>query len=230
MPLSLLLILGAYLWGAMPTSYLVARYWKGIDIRKYGSGNVGATNLSEQTNKVVGIAVGLFDCVGKGTLPVVLANLLDQSLSVQVSVGLVTVIGHNWSPYMGFKGGRGIATAIGVLLGFWMWQELAFAILVLGMIGIVVFKETALFTFIELLLLPVSALILSRPAELITLTVAISVILVMKRLVGNWEWPQGDSSLAMTLLYRILWDRDVRRKADWTKRGLNDEPSNVAAD
>ena len=82
------LIAGAYLFGAVPSAYLVARYIKGIDIRQYGSGNMGATNVMAFVGNRTGFLLGSYDCLAKGTLPVVLANLLDQSIGVQIGAAI----------------------------------------------------------------------------------------------------------------------------------------------
>jgi glycerol-3-phosphate acyltransferase PlsY len=220
----ILFVIGAYLWGAIPAVYLVARYVKGIDIRRYGSGNVGAANAMVQLGKATGFLLGVFDCVGKGTLPVVVTRLLGQGLEVQVAAGLAAVAGHNWSPYLRFTGGRGVATAIGVLLAFAMWQELLIMVGVLVVIGRMLFKETAFWTLVALLVLPVLAftfdrlLEIERPPEIIYMSVAIGVLLLAKRLTANWERPLKDYPLHRVLMYRILWDRDLPKQSDWTQR------------
>ncbi len=212
------LIIGSYFWGAVPTAYLVARYSKGIDIRDFGSGNVGATNVMTHIGWWHGFLQGTFDCLAKGALPVVLAQLLDQSLTVQAASGLVAIAGHNWSPYIGFTGGRGVATAIGVLLGSMMWPEFFVVTLVLGGIGRVLFKDTGLWTFISLLALPILAYLVDRPPEFIWMTIGIGVLLISKRLTANWEPPTSEYALPKVLLYRVLWDRDVPKKVQWTGR------------
>ena len=126
------MIVAAYLWGAVPTAYLVARYVKGIDIRNYGSGNVGASNASEHVGGRIGLAIGFFDAVGKGFLIVVIARLLDQDLSIQVAMGLAVIIGHNWSVYLRLTGGRGVATSLGVILGLGLvWEFPVWLVLIL---------------------------------------------------------------------------------------------------
>ena len=69
-----IIVIGAYLLGSIPTAYLVAKHKAGIDIRQYGSGNVGAANVSAQIGARIGFALGTFDCVAKGVLPVVVAD------------------------------------------------------------------------------------------------------------------------------------------------------------
>ena len=220
MEISTFLILSAYFWGAIPTAYLTGRYINGVDIRTYGSGNVGAANLTETTNRLIGITVGVFDCVGKGTLPIFVTILLDVPTTVQVMVGLATVSGHNWSPYMRFRGGRGIATSIGVLLGFLMWPELLFGVIILGLGGVLIMRETALFTLVVIVILPFIGVLFDRPPEFVNMAIALGLILITKRLVANWEAPYYKYPLSKVLLYRLLWDRDVRYKNEWTSRQL----------
>ncbi len=116
-------IFGAsYLLGAIPTGLLVGRL-KGIDVRKQGSGNIGATNVARVVGKLPGLFVLLVDAA-KGWLPVaVLAPLAVSSQGrvspelVKVLLGVAAVAGHIWNPFLQFKGGRGVATSLGVLLG-----------------------------------------------------------------------------------------------------------------
>jgi glycerol-3-phosphate acyltransferase PlsY len=115
---------GAYLLGAIPTSYLVGRVVKGIDLRRVGSGNLGATNLYRQLGWRYAVPVGLFDMF-KGTLPVVAAmRVLGAGTPLALSLGAVAVIGHVYSVFVGFKGGKGVATAAGVVLALAPWAFL----------------------------------------------------------------------------------------------------------
>ena len=211
-------IVAAYLWGAVPTAYLVSRYLKGIDIREYGSGNVGAANVMAHVGKRTGFLLGSFDCLAKGTLPVALANLLDQSHAVQAGTGLAAIAGHNWSPYLRFTGGRGVATAVGVVLGAFMWQEFLILTVVMGVLGHLIFRETGFWTFISMLLLPVLAFLFDRPPEILYMTLGIGALLMLKRLTANWELPLGEHPLITVMANRVFWDRDVPKKIQWTGR------------
>ena len=218
------LILGAYLWGGVPSAYLVGRYVKGIDIRSYGSGNVGASNVMVHVGKWTGLLLGAFDTVGKGTLPVVLANLAGQSQGVQVTVGLAAIAGHNWSPYLRFTGGRGVAAVIGVMLGLLMWKEMLAGVVIVGIVGRILTRETAFWTFIAVITLPALAYVFGRPAEIVYMSGGIALLLVLKRLAANWEDPRReDYSLPRVLAYRVLWDRDVPRSVKWTARNPSSE-------
>ena len=114
---TVLLIAGAYLLGALPSSYLLARFVKGIDIRKYGSGNVGISNFAVQAGWRWSVPLVLFDIYVKGLLPVLLASdkVLGLGLAVEVAAGFAAILGHNWSVWLRFGGGRGMATVLGVL-------------------------------------------------------------------------------------------------------------------
>ena len=102
-----LILTGVYFWGGIPTAYIVARLVKGVDILKVGTGNVGAANVVAYLGWKIGLGVGVFDGVIKGILPVILADLVGLESWLQVSVALFSVIGHNWSPYIKLRGGRG---------------------------------------------------------------------------------------------------------------------------
>lgn len=219
-----LMIAAAYLWGGIPTAYVVARLTSGIDIRNYGSGNVGASNALVHLGSKTGVAIGLFDLIGKGVLPVLLARALDAGLAVQVAAGLAAIAGHNWSPYIRLTGGRGVGTAGGVVLAFALWYEALIATFLIVALGRLAFKDTGLFTLIAMIALPVIAVAVGmlgwaiRPTEVIAMCALISVILIAKRMTANWERLPDEQPVIHTLICRILWDRDVPKRQNWTER------------
>ncbi len=104
-----------YLLGSIPFAYIAGRLIKGVDIRQVGGRNMGTLNVMREIGTVAGLAVLLAD-MGKGALAVLIAWWLDVSLVFVFVVGLVAVVGHSYPVFLGFRGGRGAATAIGVLL------------------------------------------------------------------------------------------------------------------
>lgn len=109
-------LIASYLLGAVPTSYLAARLFRGIDLRDHGSRNLGATNLYRVLGWRYAIPVGLLDAA-KGLVPVlVFAPRVSSSELFALICGLVAVVGHVFSVFVGFKGGKGVATAAGVML------------------------------------------------------------------------------------------------------------------
>ncbi len=114
-PISALLVLGSYLLGAIPFGLLVTRAVTGRDIRAEGSGNIGASNVFRVVGPRLGVIVLALDVV-KGAVPVLVARRLDVGPAVVVAAGIAAIAGHNWSVFLGGRGGKGIATSYGVLL------------------------------------------------------------------------------------------------------------------
>ncbi|MBA3497973.1 MAG: glycerol-3-phosphate 1-O-acyltransferase PlsY [Gemmatimonadales bacterium] len=110
-------LVASYLLGAVPTSYLAGQLFRGIDLREHGSRNLGATNLYRVLGWRFAIPVALLDA-SKGLIPVVaFAPRVSSSELFALVCGLVAVLGHAFSVFVGFKGGKGVATAAGVMLG-----------------------------------------------------------------------------------------------------------------
>jgi glycerol-3-phosphate acyltransferase PlsY len=126
--------------GSLPTGYLVARA-KGIDIRQHGSGNIGATNVFRTLGKTAGLGVFAVDVL-KGVLAVALARMFADAfpgslpaVAVAIAGAIAAVLGHSYTPWLRFKGGKGVATSLGVIaglvpaaaaIGFSLWLILAF--------------------------------------------------------------------------------------------------------
>jgi glycerol-3-phosphate acyltransferase PlsY len=104
-----------YFLGSVPTAYLAGRILKGVDIRQIGDGNMGAANAYRQLGPRVGFMVGIVDAA-KGALAVLIALAVDAPQAVVLLAGAAAVFGHNWPIFLGFRGGRGESTTIGVLL------------------------------------------------------------------------------------------------------------------
>lgn len=116
--MNILFPIASYLIGAIPFGLLIGKL-AGVDVRKAGSGNIGATNVSRLLGKKLGVLTLVLDCL-KGFLPIYLASLLIQdgegkSLYMMGS-GVMAVVGHMFPVYLGFHGGKGVATALGVFL------------------------------------------------------------------------------------------------------------------
>jgi glycerol-3-phosphate acyltransferase PlsY len=110
-------LLASYLLGSIPTSHLLSRFIAGIDLRQHGSGNLGATNLYRVLGWKYAIPAGLVD-IAKGAIPVlVFGPQVSDSKLFALACGVTAILGHVFSVFVGFKGGKGVATAAGVMLG-----------------------------------------------------------------------------------------------------------------
>jgi len=107
-------VLLAYVAGATPFGFLAGKL-RGIDIRQHGSGNIGATNVLRTLGKPVGITILALDVL-KGLLPVLLAKSVSDSSIIHIVAAMAAILGHNYTFWLGFKGGKGIATTAGAIL------------------------------------------------------------------------------------------------------------------
>jgi len=150
--LNLLILFLGYLLGSFPSGYLAGRIAKGIDIRSLGSGSTGATNVLRHIGKRAAITVFLID-VFKGVLAILLAKYFLLNDSLQVTVGLSTLIGHIWPIWLNWRGGKAVATGLGIFLGL-SWQ-VGLATLGIFILTIALFRIVSLASVIASLALPI---------------------------------------------------------------------------
>ena len=210
------LVLLAYLAGSIPLAYAAGRMARKIDIRRYGSGNAGASNVWVQVGRGTGLAVGVFDVFVKGTLPAYLAWEFGTSPWIAVAAGLAAVAGHNWSAFLGLTGGRGITVVMGVMLAL-AWQELLAAILVAA-IGWLVTRSSALWVGIALALTPAWSAAFGSPPHVTALCTGLVFVVAAKRLLSNGEPLPDDEPWSRALLHRLLFDRDAGSNEEWVRR------------
>ncbi|MBL8163563.1 MAG: glycerol-3-phosphate acyltransferase [Anaerolineae bacterium] len=128
----------AFLSGSIPYSYWLGKYVLKLDIRDYGDGNPGATNVMRAAGKQWGILAGLLDAL-KGVVPVGLAYFVAGLNSWQLAVvALAPILGHAFSPWLGFRGGKAVAVTFGVWVGLTLWE----APIILGLALLFTFKLT----------------------------------------------------------------------------------------
>jgi len=213
-------LLGAYLLGSVPAAYLAAKWSRGIDIRQYGSGNVGATNLLGLTSKWIAIVVIVFDLV-KGGVVVWAAQLIGLDITQQVAVGLAAIIGHNWPVFLRFNGGRGILTTLGVIFILVPW--LAPIVLVIAF-SFALYHQLALGVLLGTISAPVAVWFFSQllgVADKLPIALgflAIFLIAVLRRLTAPRTSLTVSVPLRQLLVNRLLFDRDIRDREAWIRR------------
>ncbi|MCM8801561.1 MAG: glycerol-3-phosphate 1-O-acyltransferase PlsY [Candidatus Omnitrophica bacterium] len=185
----ILAILVSYLLGSIPTAYIFGRCLKGIDIRRFGSGNVGATNAFRVLGKVPGIIILLLDIL-KGFVSVFfLGNLFKSKIDVSYEIiliilGLACISGHNWMIFLRFKGGKGVATSLGVLLAFATMipsLRMVFFLVICSWLAIfLIFRIVSLASVLTGLSLPLYMIIFKQSLSLILTGVIIAIFILLR--------------------------------------------------
>ncbi len=195
----LLVMLLGYLLGSIPFGLLVARLVKKVDIRDYGSGNIGATNAYRLMGLSMGGLVALLD-IGKGLLSVKLASLIlgDQPVLILLA-GIMAIAGHNWSLFLKFNGGRGVSTSVGVLIS--LAPQAIFITFFVWIIIILVTQYVSLASITGAILVPILFLIFKLPASHFAFSLLIASFVIyrhrpnIKRLLAGNEnkvtWNKG---------------------------------------
>jgi glycerol-3-phosphate acyltransferase PlsY len=156
-----LALLAAYLIGSVSFGYMAGKLLKGIDIREFGSGGTGTTNIQRTLGTGPALVVLLLDAA-KGYLAVIVAGALTTNPSGwMLLAGLAAVAGHNWPIFHRFRGGRGIATSIGVLLG--LAPVVILISIGVGVILIAITRYVSLGSIVGSILIPILSLILGLP-------------------------------------------------------------------
>ncbi len=170
-----------YLLGSIPSAYIAGRLKKGVDIRQVGSRNMGALNTMREIGRVPGLAVLIAD-IAKGSVAVLIARWLGLSLPWVFLAGFAPVVGHNWPVFLGFRGGKGAATTIGVLLALVPYESaISLAIMV---IVIIVTSNYRLAMAIGLALLPLIIWGINGSGMLIAYSIALALFLGIRSLTG----------------------------------------------
>ncbi|MFC1937731.1 glycerol-3-phosphate acyltransferase [Chloroflexota bacterium] len=216
-----LLVVGAYLLGSVPSAYLVARFSHGIDLRRYGSGSIGASNLWKSTNRYLALPVILFD-LGKGAIMVWLAYLMGLGVASQAGVALAAVIGHNWPVFLRFSGGRGVLAILGVAIFFPVinnsipWGALL-GVTIAG-VGMFVFHSAPLAVGIAIALLPLVSWATGEPSALTLGFLAMFLVTVIRRLTAPRTSLTDSVTVGQLLINRLLFDRDIGDREAWIHR------------
>ena len=173
---AILWIAGAYLLGSIPTGLLLGKLY-GIDVREAGSGNIGATNLYRTVGRKVGVWTLLGDCL-KGFLPVMLPWKLGMAEPLQAWIGLAAFCGHVFSVFLLFKGGKGVATALGVYLALAPLAVLG--ALVVFAVLVAVWRYVSLGSVVAAAVMPLFIWFRPHTVELLIATALISIIVIVK--------------------------------------------------
>ena len=216
---------GAFLLGSVPTAYILGRLVKGIDIRRYGSGNVGGGNVIQHVGKKWFVPQMLSDALVKGAGSIwfsVYVVGLDWNSPQLIGPPLLVLAGNNWSPFLKMQGGRGLGVAAGTLLAF--SPAIMGVALLIYFGGYLLTKEAGVWALITLLSLPLMAFFF--PAELkmmegtalVWFCLGLLGVVTFKRLTSNWTPLPRELSRKRVFLNRLFRDRDVDDREEWVER------------
>ncbi len=197
----ILSLITAYIIGSIPTAYLFAKLFKGVDIRKFGSGNVGATNAFRVLGKLPGILVLIIDIIKGLICPTLIVDFADlpQMDVWRIILSVVVVMGHNWTIFLKFKGGKGMATSLGALIGLAVKIEGTRFVLALSVVVwlfiFLLFGFVSLASIVAGISLPIFMVAFNQPVELVSLGVVLCLFMVFRhkaniRRLLNKEEPQ----------------------------------------
>ena len=182
--LYIIISLASYLVGSVPTGYLLGRLMNGLDIRSVGSGNVGALNAFRQLGPRSGLFVLLLDGA-KGALVIGVANQAGPSVWLCVCAALGVVVGHNWPIYLGFRGGKGVAPALGVSLAMFLVATLGVFAFAAAIIAIS--RNVVLAAALGFLSLNIFIVATGQGWEQVFLCVSLTIIVTATYLGRSWK-------------------------------------------
>ena len=173
-----LIIISCYLLGSVPFGYIVGKLFKKVDIREYGSGNIGATNALRILGPQLASLVVIGD-IGKGIFSIYLAQYfnIDSSLILTIA-GLAVICGHNWSLFLGFKGGKGIATTFGVV--FALNPTISILALIIGGVVVITTRYVSLASIFAVISIFIFTILFKQPYEYIIFSAIIMIIGIFK--------------------------------------------------
>ncbi len=176
--IQLLLIVSAYLIGSVPFGYLLARLFKRIDIREFGSHNIGATNVLRVVGPFPAVLTLLFD-IGKGAIVVLLTKRYFPSFTLlPIIVGICAICGHNFSIFLKGRGGKGVATGFGVLLG--LVPIVALLTFLVWLFVVLISRYISLASLVGALAFPIFLWIKEENISLIGLGILVFILVVIR--------------------------------------------------
>jgi glycerol-3-phosphate acyltransferase PlsY len=174
---NILLMIIAFFLGSIPFGIIVSKI-KGVDLKKVGSGNIGATNVLRSLGKWPAVLT-LFGDILKGTIAVAIGKFLGVGSVYEGLIGLSAILGHNFSIFLGFRGGKGVATSFGVL--FIYTPQVALFTLIMWIVIVILTKYSSLGAIVSLGLLPVNVAVFDpHYREKLFITVLITILILMR--------------------------------------------------
>lgn len=211
------LLVFAYLLGSIPFAYLAGRLTKKVDLRRYGSGTVSGSMVYEHVHRWLVVPVGILD-VAKAALPTYLGLYIGFGEGGAAAAGFAAMIGHNWPVWLGFTGGRGISTILGMLLVLFPWGD----IWLLGFLAIgYSLKDSAPWALASMASMPLLVWYVGGSSAMYWAIPVMLAIMLAKRLEANRRpLPEDPEQRRQVIWLRLIYDRDIPDHEAWIRRRL----------
>lgn len=185
---NVLLLIIAFILGSIPFGIIIAKA-KGVDLKKVGSGNIGATNVLRSLGKCPA-ALTLLGDILKGTVAVALGKYIGVGLIYEGLIGVFAILGHNFSLFLRFKGGKGVATSLGVLVIY--TPQAAFITLIIWLMVVILTKYSSLGALVSFGLLPLNIFLFDDKQKVFISMIITAIIFIrhsdnIKRLINGTE-------------------------------------------
>jgi glycerol-3-phosphate acyltransferase PlsY len=214
---TVLLILGGYLLGSIPTAFLAGKWITGIDLRQHGSGTVSGSMVWEHIARWAVFPVGIFDVL-KAALPTWIGLKLGLGEGVAMAAGLAALVGHNWPLYLGFTGGRGLSPFLGAITVIFPW---GFPWLLTFLAVGYLLGDSAPWALASLILLPLFNVWMDGPTVIHGAAVVMVILTIIKRIEANRRpLPAEKIERRKVILRRVIFDRDIPSHKEWLNRKL----------
>ena len=206
----------AYIYGSIHPTAIITKKIIGVDLNKIGSKKLGLSNFTTFMGKKWSLILLPYELLIKGTIPMIIFQKYNFEISIIITTSLIIIIGHCWSIFNNFNGGRGILTGSGMLLI--IAPKILFISLLLVIIGkyILRIKDAAILILFVLILLPVWSLIFQSQYEILLFSILFPLVTILKRVSSNSLIKiNKKSSFKKVLINRFIFDRDIRNRNKW---------------
>ena len=173
----IIVILCSYIIGSIPSGLILGKTFWNVDLREYGSKNIGATNAWRTLGKLPGFIVFVADLL-KGMIGVYLGMLLVGTSTAMIIGGIVAIIGHSLSLFLKFKGGKGVATGLGVII--MLMPTVSAIVFIIWLVIVMISKSVSLASIIAAICAPIFAFILGMPFEFVAFGVVAAVFVIYR--------------------------------------------------
>ena len=210
------ILLGSYLFGSIHPILIISKYFGKINLNEKGTKNIGLGNFVKYMGKKWGLVLLPYEFGIKGCLPIIIGQELKLENQLIINISIMVIVGHCWSIFNNFKGGRGILAGSGILL---IISPIIFFISLLFIIlgkYLIRLNDSALLVLLAIILLPIWGMFFGSTENIYHFSVLFSLVILIKRLLSNsFQNLKSKSNIKNIMFYRLIYDRDIKNRNKW---------------